>query len=130
MLLGANQEQSISKDVIRNATNSNIYDFCGKTSISDSAFLIKNSKGLLTNDTGMMHIASAFSIPIVSFWGCTKPSLGFPPYVPHKKSQQIISPVSKKPCSKHGKHCKFSSKGCIKDIVAENIYNAVEQLIK
>ena len=85
---------------------------------------------LLTNDTGMMHIASAFSIPIISFWGCTKPSLGFFPYFPHKKSQQIISPVSKKPCSKHGKYCKSRPQGCVKDILAETIYKAVMKLIK
>ena len=130
LLLGSKKEKHISQQIINNTHNRNIYDFCGKTSISESAFLIKNSKGLLTNDTGMMHIASAFLIPIISFWGCTKPSLGFSPYMPHAKSEQIISSFSKNPCSKHGRYCKFKRKGCVKEISSETIYNAVIRLLK
>ena len=113
-----------------NIKSNNVYDFCGETSIEESAYLIRNSKLVLTNDTGMMHIASAFDTPIISFWGCTKPSLGFSPYMAAKKSKCIITSFSDAPCSKHGKYCKFQSKGCIKEIKPKIIYEAVVRLIK
>jgi heptosyltransferase-2 len=91
---------------------------------------MKKSKLVLTNDTGMMHIASAFKIPIVSFWGCTKPSLGFYPYQANIKSEHIITNISEKPCSKHGNSCRFHSSGCIKRIDDDIIFNTVARLLK
>ena len=78
----------------------------------------------------VMHIASAFNSPIISFWGCTKPSLGFSPYMPNKASKNIITPISIRPCSKHGKYCRQNAKGCIKKISSELIYNSVIELLK
>ena len=129
VLLGGDKDQEISCEVIKN-TNNNVYDFCGKTSIEDSAHLMKLSKLILTNDTGMMHIACAFDVPIISFWGCTKPSLGFTPYMAHDMSINIVTSASKRPCSKHGKYCRVQSNGCIKEISAERIYDAVIGLLK
>ncbi|GIR12935.1 MAG: hypothetical protein CM15mP23_15100 [Cryomorphaceae bacterium] len=50
---------------------------------------------LLSNDTGLMHIGAAFKKSIVSFWGCTKPSLGFAPYAAASDSVEILSNISK-----------------------------------
>ncbi|MAJ90181.1 MAG: hypothetical protein CMD08_02795 [Flavobacteriales bacterium] len=130
LLLGSAEEKQLSVDIITNIKSNNVYDFCGETSIEESAYLIRNSKLVLTNDTGMMHIASAFDTPIISFWGCTKPSLGFSPYMAAKKSKCIITSFSDAPCSKHGKYCKFQSNGCIKEIKPKIIYEAVVRLIK
>jgi len=129
VLLGADKDQQISSEVIKKSAN-NVYDFCGKTSIDDSAHLMKLSKLVLTNDTGMMHIACAFNVPIISFWGCTKPSLGFSPYMANDTSVKIITGVSKRPCSKHGKYCRIHANGCVKEISAERIYDAVISLLK
>jgi ADP-heptose:LPS heptosyltransferase len=130
VFLGGDKEKIISKKIINSTKSENIYDFCGNTSIEQSAYLIKNSKLVLTNDTGMMHIASAFYSPIISFWGCTKPSLGFAAYMPSHKLVNIITPLSKKPCSKHGEYCRIQHNGCIKAISSETIYEAILRLIK
>ena len=129
VLLGSDKDKEISSEVVKQTTN-NVYDFCGKTSIDESAYLMKLSRLVLTNDTGMMHIACAFNVPIISFWGCTKPSLGFTPYMANKKSVMIITKNSKRPCSKHGKYCKIQADGCIKEISADRIYDAVISLLK
>ena len=92
--------------------------------------MIQKSKLVLTNDTGMMHIASAFDRPIISFWGCTKPSLGFSPYLPNVKSENIVTGTSSIPCSKHGEYCRFQSDGCIKEINDSVISNTIERLLK
>ena len=97
--------------------------------VDQTALLIKNSKVLLSNDTGLMHIGAAFKKSIVSFWGCTKPSLGFAPYAAASDSIEILSTISKRPCSKHGKSCKHKSLGCIKFIDSKDIEKAVLKLL-
>lgn len=130
VLLGGKNDLEIAEYIINNTDSNFVHNFCGKLSIQESAYLIKKSKLLLTNDTGMMHIASALKMPIISFWGCTKPSLGFTPYKADSSSVQIISKRSKIPCSKHGKHCKFGQNGCIEEIDTKEIYDAVLSLLK
>ena len=130
VLLGGNNDLDIAKEIINNEECKSVYNFCGKLSVQESSYLIKESKMLLTNDTGMMHIASALKMPIISFWGCTKPSLGFTPYMTDPSSIKIISKRSAKPCSKHGKHCKYGKNGCIKEIDPQLIYDSVLSLLK
>ena len=91
VLLGGNNDLHIAEEIINNVECKSVYNFCGKLSVQESSYLIKKSKMLLTNDTGMMHIASALKMPIISFWGCTKPSLGFTPYMTDPSSIKIIS---------------------------------------
>ena len=83
---------------------------------------------MLTNDTGMMHIASAFQKKIISFWGCTKPSLGMYPYKSNENSIEINSNISSFPCSKLGNKCRHSKNGCINNIKAKEILMAIEKL--
>ncbi len=130
VLIGGNSENEIAELIVNNSFNKKIYNFCGIISLDQSALLIKHSKLVLTNDTGMMHISSAFSNPIISLWGCTKPSLGFSPYMPKNKFENLISEMSNKPCSKHGKNCNYLNDGCVKSISAEKIYNTINKLLK
>ena len=66
VLIGGITEKKMSDKIIATTHSSNVYAFCGDLSFEESAYLIKNSKMVLTNDTGMMHIASAFNSPIIS----------------------------------------------------------------
>jgi heptosyltransferase-2 len=128
-LLGGSQEVEEAEAIIEACGQPNIKSFCGKLSLDQTALLIKNSRVLLSNDTGLMHIGAAFKKSIVSFWGCTKPSLGFAPYAAASDSIEILSTISKRPCSKHGKSCKHKSLGCIKFIDSKDIEKAVLKLL-
>ena len=128
-LLGGPQEIEDAEAIIKACRHTNIKSFCGKLSLDQTALLIKNSRVLLSNDTGLMHIGAAFKRMIVSFWGCTKPSLGFAPYDAASGSVEIISNISTRPCSKHGKSCKHKSLGCIKFIDSKDIEKVVMKLL-
>ena len=108
VLIGGKNEHQMGQDIVGQTTNLNVFNFCGLLSLDQSSMLIQKSRLVLTNDTGMMHIAAAFKKPIISFWGCTKPSQGFAPYMGVDGSQQLITPRSKRPCSRYGKSCRFS----------------------
>ena len=113
--------------IIEVCGQSNIKSFCGKLSLDQTALLIKKSKVLLSNDTGLMHIGAAFKKSIVSFWGCTNPALVLRLML--QPQIQILSNISKKPCSKHGKSCKYKNLGCIKFIDSKDIEKAVLKLL-
>lgn len=81
----------------------NAINLCGKLSIAQSALTMKLSEWVITHDTGMMHIAAALKLKIVSIWGNTVPEFGMTPYKPDKTSKLFeVKDLACRPCSKIG----------------------------
>ena len=127
VFLGGSQESDLAEKIISKSSNNQLYNFCGKIDFSESSYLVKKSSLLLTNDTSILHVGSALKLPMISFWGCTKPELGFRSYL-NPKSYDICS-ENRRPCSKHGNKCKVSDNGCVKTINPEIIYNKVNRVL-
>ncbi len=70
-----------------------IYNACGKFSINESARLVQLSKVVVSNDTGLMHVAAAYKKPIISLWGNTSPEMGMFPYYGYNDLKKIVEPV-------------------------------------
>ena len=96
----------------------NVINECGKHTIKQSAYIVKNSNFLITHDTGMMHIASAFGIKIISVFGGTHPKLGFAPYLPNSENKIIqIENLKCRPCHRFGRSkCPKGHFKCMKNI--------------
>lgn len=109
ILLGG-KEDAENGQAVAESDPVKIYNACGKFSLNESADLVKKAKLVVTNDTGLMHIAAAFKKPIISLWGNTVPSFGMYPYYGDQfkhqpKLQGDILQVKKlwcRPCSKIG----------------------------
>lgn len=86
-------------------------------SLLQSASIVAQAKALLTHDTGLMHIATTFDVPIVSVWGNTVPELGMYPYYPDNRELYSIHEVKNlncRPCSKIGyKSCPKKHFSCM-----------------
>ena len=128
-LLGGGQEKQTGDEIKKKITSNEVYNLCGVLSIDESAYVLKKAAIVLSNDTGLMHIASAFKKKIISFWGCTKPSLGMFPYQTDQKSIEIVSDTSIYPCSKLGNKCRYTNSGCINNINIQKILIAIKQLM-
>lgn len=105
VLSGGPTDNETAEKIIKALPNQQIVNACGKFSLQQSASIVKQAAVLLTHDTGLMHIASTFQIPIVSVWGNTVPALGMYPYFPANENGFSIHEVSGlkcRPCSKIG----------------------------
>lgn len=116
-------------DEIVASTNTKVYNACGKYSVNQSASLIRQSEKLITNDTGMMHIAAAFNKKIISIWGNTVPAFGMYPYLPEDKTISKIIEIkdlSCRPCSKIGySKCPKKHFRCMEDIDIGSLAEAI-----
>lgn len=134
-LLGGAEDFSKAEE-IKNVLkeNKNIYNFCGKLSIGESASVIKQTDLIITGDTGLMHIASAFQTAIISIWGNTIPAFGMYPYRPNNKDSYTIYEVSDlkcRPCSKIGyKKCPKKHFKCMVDQDVKGIKNKLHKVLK
>lgn len=130
VLLGGPDDVERANEVL-SAVNENVVSLAGKINLEQSAYLVKIAKSVLTNDTGLMHIAAAFHKNIVSVWGNTVPELGMYPYLPNEKEKCHIverKDIRCRPCSKLGfKDCPKKHFRCMMEIDADVV---VEKLRK
>ncbi len=103
VLLGGKSEKEYAEKLIKDCQKTNIINYTGELTLNQSAFVIRESAGVITPDTGLMHIAAAYKKPIASVWGNTIPEFGMYPYMPDEKSKIFeVKNMSCRPCSKLG----------------------------
>lgn len=105
-------------EAIVTAIKGAIFNSCGKYSINQSAALVSLADKIVTNDTGLMHIAAAFRKEVLSVWGNTIPEFGMYPYLPdgsESKSHLFeVKNLSCRPCHKIGlKNCPRKHFNCM-----------------
>jgi len=130
VLLGGNNDIENAR-IIETEVNKEIFNFCGKISLNQSASIIKQSALVVTHDTGLMHIASAFKKIVISIWGNTVPEFGMYPYFADKKSKIFqVEDLKCRPCSKIGfRKCPKKHFKCMEQIKINEIANYIKDVI-
>lgn len=125
VLLGGPDDVGMGEE-IEKFFGDKVWNTCGKFSLNQSASLIRIADQVITNDTGLMHIAAAFKKPITSLWGNTTPDFGMYPYLPkdqiHEMSMIQVYDLKCRPCSKIGySKCPKKHFYCMNKIEIERI---------
>lgn len=116
IVLGSKEDGEVAKQLIQKC--SNVINACGELSLNQSAYVIKQAESVVTSDTGLMHIASAYKKKIFSLWGNTIPEFGMYPYLPGNESKIMqVKDLGCRPCSKLGYNvCPNGHFKCMLDI--------------
>jgi len=122
VLIGGKLEYN-DGEKISHETGTKVFNACGKFSINQSASLVQQASLIISNDTGLMHIAAAFKKQIISLWGNTVPKFGMSPYYGNStvNSQTVeVNGLDCRPCSKIGyKQCPKKHFKCM-EMIDEN----------
>lgn len=121
ILLGGKTDKVIADELATACPN--VINACGELTLNQSAYVIKMAESVVTSDTGLMHIASAFQKLIFSLWGNTIPEFGMYPYQPHPESKILeVKNLKCRPCSKLGfKKCPKGHFKCMNEIDVKQI---------
>jgi ADP-heptose:LPS heptosyltransferase len=104
VILGGLEDAEIANEIVAHYPEK-VFSGCGKFNLSQSASLVEQALVVISNDTGLMHIAAAFNKKLVTIWGNTVPQLGMYPYMPQHPERFSIHQVDGlkcRPCSKIG----------------------------
>jgi heptosyltransferase II len=83
----------------------------------------------ISNDSGLMHLASSLGIPTIAIFGPTHPKLGFAPLGLMDRVLMVGEKCS--PCSLHGeKQCYQDKRYCMEKILPSDVVEIVERLLK
>lgn len=136
ILLGGPEDRKDGDDIAE-IDKVKVYNACGKFSLNESAALVKYSKVVISNDTGLMHIAAAYKKPVVSLWGNTVPQLGMFPYYGYNNIETNLytfsyivenNSIECRPCSKIGfESCPKGHFKCMNELENTKIINVVNK---
>jgi heptosyltransferase-2 len=123
VIFGSFSEREIAAKV-ENSMHTNPVNLCGHTTLGQAMALIKRCSFFLTNDSGLMHIAAAFNIPMVAVFGPTDHMVTRPV---SKNARIIRHDVNCSPCLKEV--CP-SDHRCMVSIKPEEVWKKMEDLKK
>ncbi len=133
ILLGGQEDRKAGEE-IASTDPIKVYNSCGKFSLNESADLVRRAKIIITHDTGLMHIASAFKKPIISVWGNTVPLFGMTAYFGNSMVPDIKFEVKRlwcRPCSKIGyKKCPLGHFNCMEKHAIADVAQVAERGIR
>jgi heptosyltransferase-2 len=124
VLLGGKNDYSLAQEITsQSKLVSNIHNWCGNTSLDEAIALIGMSKAVVSNDSGLMHIAAALQIPQVAIFGSSDPA-HTPPLSDRAKIMWLNMSCS--PC--HKRVCPLGHLRCLKDILPEQVLATLNTL--
>ncbi len=119
-LFGSDKDQTTCAE-INHLCAGRCVDLSGKTSLAEAVDLISLAAAVVTNDSGLMHIAAALHRPLVAIYGSTDPTFT-PPLNERHTVIRLDLPCS--PC--FARECPLGHLACLQQIsvnqVAEALY--------
>ena len=114
-------------DAIREMMRRNASSLAGGD-LSLTIGIISRLDGLVTNDSGPMHIAGALDTPFAALFGPTHPDLGFVPGYPYGAVLHSGIPCS--PCSVHGQTpCRLKTRKCMEAITPDMAVKELDRVM-
>lgn len=121
-LFGSPKDADIAA-LIQKQTQDRCQNLTGKTSLSEAIDLMSLANGLVTNDSGLMHIAAALDIPQVVPFGSTSPK--FTP--PLSERAAILSlDLACAPCFQ--RECPLKHHRCMRDLEPSMVLDALSKV--
>lgn len=114
-------------NLVEAQSESKLGRYDGARTIEETARILDECDAIVTNDSGVMHLASARQVPIVAVFGSTTRDLGFAPY--GVRHVVVEHDVSCRPCSHIGRSkCPKRHFACMLGIEVGEVMQALEKL--
>jgi ADP-heptose:LPS heptosyltransferase len=104
-------------------------DRIGVYSLVEVARALATMDFVIGSDTGLLHLAEAVGIPVITLFGPTRSDFGFGPSL--QGSIPVDAPIGCSPCSKDGSLCYRSKKNrylCLREVSPEAVAQAAERM--
>jgi heptosyltransferase-2 len=122
-LLGGKDEKKLVDAI--NATLSTPALDLTATTLAEAIDIMSLAKVVVSNDSGLMHVACALDRPIIAIYGSSSPDFT-PPL--SKKAVVLSKTLPCKPCFK--RECPLRHLNCLKTMMPEEVINAIESVEK
>ena len=123
VFLGGPDDAVLADSLVQKVAGS--VSLAGRISILETAAVIRKARGVITNDTALLHIASAAQRPTVAIFCATVPEFGFTPWMTEHEIVEVKE-LWCRPCGKHGGNtCPTGTLACQLGITSDSVVDAL-----
>ena len=117
-IVGSGKESGLGEQIA--AKGANILNLCGKTSLTEALDLVAMSTHVVTNDSGLMHVACATGRKVVAIYGSSTPD-----YTPplSGSARVVYHRLECSPCFK--RQCPLGHTKCLQDISVDEVMECI-----
>jgi heptosyltransferase-2 len=129
VLLGSAKEHDLCEEIAQEAGRDVCINLAGKTSLLDAFALIAAARAVVSNDSGLMHVAAAFGVPQVALFGSSSPD-HTPPLnerasvVWLRRDSSYQPPLDCSPCFQ--RECPLGHTRCLYDITPGRVHSLLQ----
>ncbi|MDA0237586.1 MAG: lipopolysaccharide heptosyltransferase II [Proteobacteria bacterium] len=124
IILGSNHDIDIGA-AIHQLSHESTQNLTGMTSLEEAVHIISGAKCVITNDSGLMHVAAALNTPLIALFGSSSPTYT-PPLSDNAKI--LIHSLACSPCFQ--RICPLGHTKCLTDIKTNSVLTEVLALVK
>ncbi|AEG00959.1 lipopolysaccharide heptosyltransferase II [Methylomonas methanica MC09] len=118
-LLGSDKDKPVAEQI--NVLSEQVCrNFAGSTNLAEAVDLMSLADVVVSNDSGLMHVAAALDKKLIALYGSSDP--GFTPPL-HKDAEIITLGLDCSPCFK--RECPLGHTHCLTDIAPERVIAAI-----
>jgi heptosyltransferase-2 len=121
-IVGSHKDAPVGEEIER-LSEGTALNLCGRTNLEQAIDLIASARAVVSNDSGLMHVAAALDRPLVALYGSSSP--GYTP--PLSRHATILSlGLDCSPCFK--RECPLAppeTLRCLEDITPERVLSAL-----
>lgn len=128
VLFGSHREKEATL-AVKTEVKGPVIDTAGQLNLPELGWVLQNCDVLVANDSGIMHVASAFRVPTVVLFGPSEPRWALPPwghFIAIQHSEVACVPCLKNECVRFGDF-KYE---CLKAITVDEVISAIKKAIK
>jgi heptosyltransferase-2 len=114
-------------DEFRHLESDKIINLIGKTNLVEVMEIIALSEGVISNDSGLMHVSASLDKKIIALYGSSSPSYT-PPLISKEKRDIIYKDLDCSPCFK--RVCPLGHTKCLNDIKVKEVKESVTKLFQ
>ena len=126
-LLGSERDKPVAEEIrqaAQAANQSSVKNLCGETALQDVIDLLALMPVVVTNDSGLMHVAAAVGCKVVAIYGSSTPDYT-PPLT--DKAHVLYERLSCSPCFE--RECPLGHTQCLTLITTDKVIRAVQDMI-
>jgi len=120
-LIGSAKERALATEIAA-LSGQEVRNLCGETSLAEAIALIATARGVVSNDSGLMHVAAALGRPQVAVFGSSDPR-HTPPRSPHARVEWLHLECS--PCFE--RNCPLGHTDCLNLIAPATVFESLRR---
>jgi heptosyltransferase-2 len=119
-LIGSEKDKPVT-DEINKLTGWRCQDFAGKTNLTQAVDLLSLANAVVSNDSGLMHVAAALNKKVIALYGSSDPKFT-PPL--HVDAEIVTLNLDCSPCFK--RECPLGHRDCLMKILPSQIAELIQ----